>query len=57
MHRTYEETDYGPDFEPLARLIVKRRLEPIVICESRGTMAEDAVILKRIYTEALALEG
>jgi deoxyribonuclease-4 len=57
MHRTYEETDYGPDFEPLARLIVKRRLEPIIICESRGTMAEDAVILKRIYTEALALEG
>jgi len=57
MHRTYEETDYGPDFEPLARLIVRRRLEPIVICESRGTMAEDAVILKRIYTEALALEG
>jgi deoxyribonuclease-4 len=57
MHRTYAETEYGPDFEPLARLIVKRKLEPIIICESRGTMAEDAAELKRIYTEALANEG
>ncbi len=53
MHRTYAETEYGPDFDPLARLIVKRKLEPIIICESRGMMAEDAVELKRIYTEAL----
>ena len=57
MHRTYAETEYGPDFDPLARLIVKRKLEPIIICESRGMMAEDAVELKRIYTEALANEG
>ncbi len=57
MHRTYAETDYGPDFAPLAKLIVKRRLEPVIICESRGTMAEDAAELKRIYTEALANEG
>ena len=57
MHRTYAETDYGPDFAPLARLIVKRKLEPIIICESRGMMAEDAAELKRIYTEALEHEG
>jgi deoxyribonuclease-4 len=57
MHRTYSETKYGPDFDPLARLIVKRKLEPTIICESRGTMAEDAAELKRIYTEALANEG
>ncbi len=57
MHRTYAETEYGPDFDPLARLIVKRKLEPIVICESRGMMAEDAATLKRIYTEALENEG
>lgn len=57
MHRTYAETEYGPDFDPLARLIVKRKLEPIVISESRGTMAEDAAALKRIYMEALAHEG
>ena len=57
MHRTYAETEYGPDFDPLAKVIVKRKLEPIIICESRGTMAEDAAELKRIYTEALAHEG
>lgn len=56
MHRTYSEKEYGPDFDPLARLIVKRKLEPIIICESRGMMAEDAMELKRIYMEALGHE-
>jgi deoxyribonuclease-4 len=57
MHRTYSEKEYGPDFDPLAKLLVKRNLAPIIICESRGTMAEDAVELKRIYTEALTHEN
>jgi len=57
MHRTYAETKYGPDFTPLARLIAARKLEPIIISESRGTMAEDAAELKRIYTEALEHES
>lgn len=48
-HHTYSETEYGPDFEPLAELLYVRRLNPTIICESKGTMAEDAKTLKEIY--------
>lgn len=48
-HHTFADTDYGPDFAPLSQLIAKRRLEPVIICESRGTMAEDAVKMKNMY--------
>ncbi len=51
MHRTFADTMYGPDFAPLAVQIVKRGLEPTLICESKGTMAEDAAEMKRIYME------
>ena len=56
MHRTFAETKYGPDFAPLAAQIVKRGLEPTLICESRGTMAEDAAEMKRLYMEAKGCE-
>jgi len=49
MHHTMEDTEYGPDFEILARVLVERKTEPVIICESRDRMAEDAVILKEIY--------
>lgn len=49
MHRTYEEIEYGPDFDPLAELIYKRNISPTIICESRGTMAKDALTMKNIY--------
>ncbi len=53
-HRTFAETEYGPDFAPLAKLIAQRGLEPVIICESKGTMAEDAVQMKRIYEQEKA---
>lgn len=48
-HLTFEDTEYGPEFEPLARVIKKYNLEPVVICESRGTQAQDASTMKEIY--------
>jgi len=51
-HWTYSDTCYGPDFDPLAEVIVKRELMPVIICESRSMMAEDALKLKNIYEEA-----
>lgn len=54
-HKTYHDIEYGPDFEPLAELLAKRHLAPTIICESQGTMAEDAVILKGIYEQKLSL--
>jgi len=50
-HWSYKDTEYGPDFNPLAQAIIEMDLEPVVICESRGTMAEDALTLKKIFIE------
>ena len=48
-HWTYADTEFGPDFEPLANVLVEKDLTPVIICESKGTMAEDAMIFSEIY--------
>jgi len=48
-HRTFAEKDYGPRFELLAPLLFERHYEPRVICESNGTMAEDACAMRNLY--------
>ncbi len=48
-HLTFEDTQYGPDFEPLMEVVAKKNLSPIFICESRGTQAEDAQMMKKYY--------
>jgi deoxyribonuclease-4 len=52
-HLTFKDTEFGPDFKPVALLLAERRLCPTIICESAGSQAEDALILKRTYFEAL----
>jgi deoxyribonuclease-4 len=52
-HWTFEDTQYGPEFIHLARVIIDRKLSPTVICESRGTMARDAREMKEIYESVL----
>ena len=42
----FEDTEYGPEFEPFAEIILKRDLSPIIICESAGTMSKDALFMK-----------
>lgn len=48
-HLTFEDTEYGPEFEPLAIALKKVGLEPYIVSESAGTQAEDAAEMKRIY--------
>ncbi len=48
-HLTFEDTLYGPEFAPLAKLLAQRRLTPRIICESAGTQAEDAVAMKALW--------
>ncbi|MFZ5989592.1 MAG: TIM barrel protein [Bacillota bacterium] len=48
-HWAIDDTQYGPEFEHLAEVICKKGMEPVIICESRDYMAEDALKLKRIY--------
>ncbi len=52
-HLTFENTEYGPDFVPLARVLAKRGISPVIICESAGTQSEDALAMKKIYEECL----
>lgn len=48
-HLTFEDTVYGPEFEPLGELIYKRGWSPRIICESAGTQTEDALYMKKAY--------
>jgi deoxyribonuclease-4 len=51
-HLTFEDAVYGPDFEPLAEAIVREGVCPRIICESAGTMAEDAITMKKLWQQA-----
>lgn len=55
-HRTYDETDFEPDFDPLARVMVRRKSHTRIICESAGTQTKDAAEFKRIYERYLEKE-
>ena len=48
-HLTFEDRQYGPDFEPVMDLTLQYGCEPIFICESAGTQAEDAKTMKSYY--------
>ncbi len=52
-HLTFEDTLFGPPFEPLMEAIVKENVSPFIICESDGTMAEDALAMKNYYNSIL----
>ena len=48
-HLTFQDTQYGPPYEPLMDVIAREKLTPTVICESDGTMSDDALTMKRYY--------
>ncbi|MBQ1648948.1 MAG: TIM barrel protein [Oscillospiraceae bacterium] len=52
-HLTFEDTVFGPEPQPLMRLIAERGWSPTFICESDGTQAEDAQTLRKLYMEEL----
>ncbi len=49
-HLTFDDTVYGPNFEPVMELTYKYGCSPTFICESAGTQAEDAKQMKDYYT-------
>lgn len=51
-HLTFADDQYGPDFEPVAELTVKKGCHPVFICESAGTQAEDACVMRDLYLKA-----
>lgn len=52
-HLTFADKIFGPDPEPLLRLVAERGLTPVFICESDGTQSEDAATMKAIYQKYL----
>ena len=56
-HLTFEDSVFGPDFEPLAEAIVREGVAPRIICESAGTMAEDALYMKRAWQRAAGIDN
>jgi len=52
-HLTFEDNVFGPYFPPLAKILVEYDMSPTIICESRGTMADDAMTMKRVYSQML----
>ena len=48
-HLTFADDVYGPTFEPLIEAIVREGVAPRIICESAGTMAEDALAMKKCW--------
>ncbi len=48
-HLTLDDQVYGPEFEPLAKVLKDYDLNCVVICESREYMGRDAMTLKSIY--------
>ena len=56
-HLTFEDTVFGPPFEPLADVIVTEGLFPRIICESAGTQDEDALTMQKIWESRAVSSG
>lgn len=48
-HLTFEDEVFGPEFDHVAEIVLKKNLSPVFICESAGTQPEDALQMKKIY--------
>ena len=57
QHLTFEDTVFGPDYMPVMELIAQKGCSPTVICESAGTQAEDAKVMKDAYLAILKKEA
>lgn len=48
-HWTFADAQFGPEYPPLIQLLKERQLSPVIICESAGTQAEDALSMQEYY--------
>ena len=51
-HLTFDDQTFGPEFHPLGEVLAKQNLCPRIICESAGTMSEDALLMQNAYLAA-----
>ncbi len=50
-HLDFDNIDFGPNFEPLAKVLSELNLHPTIICESHSKMVEDSLEMKKIYEQ------
>lgn len=48
-HLTFEDNLYGPEYEPLSKIINEYNMTPTIICESKDVMSDDALIIKKFH--------
>jgi deoxyribonuclease-4 len=48
-HLNFSDTEFGPDFLPLAKVLHKKNMTPTIICESATDMADDAMEMKNLF--------
>lgn len=55
-HLTFEDSVFGPQYEPLMELLYTRNLCPVIICESAGTQDFDAQSMMQYYKQCASIE-
>lgn len=50
-HLTFEDTQFGPDFEPFLEAVSQKGFTPMIICESAGTQDRDALTMKHYFEQ------
>ncbi|MDR0426947.1 MAG: TIM barrel protein [Clostridiales bacterium] len=48
-HLTFADTRYGPEYAHLGAVLDEYRMTPVIICESKDYMSDDAVIIKNYH--------
>ena len=48
-HLTLADTEFGPEYGPLAEVFDEYKMSPYVVCESNGTQSDDALIMKKMH--------
>lgn len=51
-HLTFADEKYGPEYAPLAELFDEYKMSPYIVCESDGTMSDDALAMKKMHKNA-----
>lgn len=51
-HLTFADDKYGPEYAPLAELFDEYGMSPYIVCESDGTMSDDALAMKNMHKNA-----
>ncbi len=52
-HLTFEDKQYGPNPQDLLQALHNLGLNPHIICESKGTQAEDSIYMKNYYNKLI----